>query len=61
MSIKVIVTHLKAPWPKGAKVDGVVTIDGDEVPAWAVGKCRLIGKQEGDSKKSDGKQEGDSK
>lgn len=35
---KVTITHMKAPWPEGAKVGDVVAFDG-EVPAWAVGKC----------------------
>lgn len=62
MTIKVIVTHLKAPWPKGTKVDSVVSLDGEEVPAWAAGKCRLIGKSEGDAdSKSKGKSEGGAK
>lgn len=35
---KVTITHMKAPWPEGAKVGDVVAFDG-EVPTWAVGKC----------------------
>lgn len=37
--MKVKITHLKAPWPAGAKPGDVVEIEGDSVPAWAVGKC----------------------
>ena len=33
----VVITHLKAPWPSGAKVGDV--LDLPAVPAWAVGKC----------------------
>lgn len=35
--MKLRITHLKAPWPAGARVGDV--IDLPEVPAWAVGKC----------------------
>lgn len=38
--MKVTVTHLKAPWPKGAQPGHVVEVEGDSIPAWAVGKCR---------------------
>lgn len=31
------ITHLKAPWPAGAKVGDVVELTS--VPAWAKGKC----------------------
>lgn len=44
--MKVIVTHLKAPWPKGTKVDSIVTLSEEVLPAWAEGKCRIIGKKE---------------
>ena len=44
--MKVIVTALKAPWPKGTKVDDMVSIDGESVPAWALGKCRVVGGDE---------------
>ena len=58
--MKVIVTHLKAPWPKGTKVDGVVAIDGDTLPAWALGKCRVLGEDpEAQQKpKTEAKQQG---
>ena len=36
--MKVTITTLKAPWPKGAKVGDVVVFEGDTAPAWAVGK-----------------------
>ena len=36
--MKVKVTHLKAPWPEGAKVGDVVAV-GDSIPGWALGKC----------------------
>lgn len=35
---KVTITHMKAPWPEGAKVGDVVAFEG-AVPAWAAGKC----------------------
>lgn len=35
--MKVKITHLKAPWPAGAKVDDIVEVPS--VPTWAVGKC----------------------
>lgn len=38
--MKVTVTHLKAAWPEGTKVGDVVSLDGDTIPAWAVGKCK---------------------
>ena len=34
---KYAITHLKAPWPSGAKVGDV--IEFDHVPSWALGKC----------------------
>lgn len=40
--MKLRITHLKAPWPEGAKVGDVVELDVSAVPAWAVGKCELI-------------------
>lgn len=36
--MKVTITHLKAPWPEGAKVGDVVAV-GDVIPGWALGKC----------------------
>lgn len=33
-----VITHLKAPWPHGAVVGDV--LDLEEVPAWALGKCK---------------------
>lgn len=41
--MKIQVTHLKAPWPDGTKVGDVIEIDGDTLPAWAVGKCEAAG------------------
>lgn len=38
--MKITITHLKAPWPEGAKVGDVVEFAGDKVPDWAVGKCK---------------------
>ncbi len=35
------ITHLKAPWPDGAQVGD--TISFDVVPAWALGKCKIVG------------------
>lgn len=37
--MKVQITHMKAPWPCGAKVGDVVELDSAVIPAWAVGKC----------------------
>ena len=37
--MKVTITHLKAPWPAGAKPGDVVELDVAEVPGWALGKC----------------------
>ena len=37
--MKVTITHLKAPWPAGAVVGSVVEVNGDSIPAWALGKC----------------------
>lgn len=38
--MRVVITHLKAPWPAGARVGDVVDfVDRSAVPAWAVGKC----------------------
>lgn len=37
--MRVVVTHLKAPWPEGTKVGDIVDLPGDEVPPWAFGKC----------------------
>ena len=38
-----IIKHLKAPWPKGAKVGDI--IEFDVLPGWAAGKCELGGSQ----------------
>lgn len=39
--MKVVITHLKAPWPQGASVGQVVDLpECDTVPAWAAGKCQ---------------------
>ena len=35
--MKLTITHLKAPWPAGAKIGDVIELA--EVPAWAAGKC----------------------
>lgn len=35
--MKLTITHLKAPWPAGAKVGDVVDLPA--VPSWAAGKC----------------------
>lgn len=62
--MKVQVTHLKAPWPKGTKVDAVVRLEGDALPAWAIGKCRVLGgdpdeqEQKAEGKKQEQKAEG---
>lgn len=36
--MKLTITHLKAPWPSGAKVGDVIELPA--VPGWAAGKCR---------------------
>ena len=59
--MKVIVTHLKAPWPKGTRVDGVVTIEGDKLPAWALGKCRVLGEESDAPQKPKAEGKGDGK
>lgn len=46
--MKVQITQLKAPWPKGATIGSVVEVPGasmKEIPAWAVGKCRPAGEE----------------
>lgn len=40
--MKVTITALKAPWPEGSKVGHVVELEGDTIPAWAVGKCTPV-------------------
>lgn len=42
--MKARITHLKAPWPSGAKVGDVVEFQA--VPAWAVGKFQEVGGDE---------------
>lgn len=42
--MKARITHLKAPWPLGAKVGDVVEFDSE--PAWAVGKFEKVGDEE---------------
>lgn len=42
--MKARITHLKAPWPLGAKVGDVVEFA--QVPAWAVGKVQEVGDDE---------------
>lgn len=38
--MKVVITHLKAPWPAGAAVGDVVDlVDCAAIPGWAAGKC----------------------
>lgn len=37
--MRVAITHLKAPWPAGAKPGDVVEFKVGSVPAWAIGKC----------------------
>lgn len=37
--MKVRITNMKAPWPKGSGIGAVVSIDAEAVPGWAVGKC----------------------
>lgn len=40
--MKVRITHLKAAWPEGAAVGSVVELEGDTIPAWALGKCQPV-------------------
>lgn len=40
--MKVRITVLKAPWPKGAKVGDVVELKGDHAPGWAIGKFERV-------------------
>lgn len=37
--MKIRIETLKAPWPAAAKIGSVIEIDGDSIPAWALGKC----------------------
>ncbi len=40
--MRVTITALKAPWPEGSRVGSVVELEGDTIPAWAVGKCTSV-------------------
>jgi hypothetical protein len=42
--MKARITHLKAPWPLGARVGDVVELGSE--PAWAVGKFEKVGDDE---------------
>lgn len=42
--MKARITHLKAPWPLGAKVGDVVEFES--APAWSVGKFEKVGDDE---------------
>lgn len=42
--MKARITHLKAPWPLGARVGDVVEFA--QVPAWAAGKVQEVGDDE---------------
>lgn len=42
--MKARITHLKAPWPYGAKVGDVVEFES--APAWSVGKFEKVGDDE---------------
>lgn len=37
--MKVVITHLKAPWPAGAIVGSVVEVAAESLPGCFVGKC----------------------
>lgn len=39
--MKVRITHMKAPWPEGAKIGDVLEVS--EVKPWALGKCVEVG------------------
>lgn len=56
--MKVRITALKSTgWPKDAKVGDVVTIKGDEIPGWALGKCVEV-EEAAKPAKTDGKTDG---
>ena len=40
--MKLRIEVLKAPWPAAAKIGSVIEIDGDNIPAWAIGKCMRV-------------------
>jgi hypothetical protein len=42
--MKVRITHMKAPWPEGAKIGDVLEVSG--VAPWARGKCVQVGDDE---------------
>lgn len=42
--MKVRITHMKAPWPEGAKIGDVLEVS--EVAPWALGKCVIVGDDE---------------
>lgn len=42
--MKVRITHMKAPWPEGAKIGDVLEVS--EVKPWALGKCVEVGEDE---------------
>jgi hypothetical protein len=41
--MKVRITHLKAPWPQGARPGDVVELASKTLPGWAIGKCEKVG------------------
>lgn len=41
--MKVRITNMKAPWPKGSGIGAVVSFEGDTAPGWAVGKFARVG------------------
>lgn len=41
--MKARITHMKAPWPSGAKVGQLVEFNAGAIPAWALGKCVQVG------------------
>jgi hypothetical protein len=41
--MKVRITNMKAPWPKGSGIGAVVSFEGDTAPGWAVGKFTRVG------------------
>lgn len=44
--MKARITQMKAPWPSGAVVGAVVMFASGSLPAWAAGKCELVGDEE---------------
>lgn len=48
--MKVVITHMKAPWPEGCGVGSVVEFESGVVLPWALGKCRPAEETEAEAK-----------